>query len=576
VYALCNGLYIVIKAEIKTTFMTPQKITSIFLMSLIVHGAMAQKPVQATASLTNATVYYGYGAELQHSAKATLPAGSQELVISNLSHSIDDKTIQIACPENVVLLSYRFNLNTETIKPSADPVVEKMKDSIVVLNKQIFVTTHDESVQNDLLTRTSRLIEANLTNNPEKTISSTELIKLIDYYTIKVQGIKSVLFSISQKKTILNDSVAAINQRIYGREKLQKTEVKTDGQLVLQVMSATAGAAQFEVSYFTRNAGWLPTYDLRVKTVDNSLKLVYKASVTQSTGIDWKQVKLNLSTGNPNQSSTAPILNAWFVDAQLPVVFKQLLESRARLSNTIQGFSNKSITQSKDGNFDMKEDENFLETNVVQAYTTLTESQLNTSFEIDLPYDIPTDGKAYSVSIKDEMVKAGYKHYAVPKLDADAFLLAEISDWESLNLMPGEANIIMDNVYLGKSFIDPNTIADTINISLGRDKRVAVKRTLVKEFSKSKTKGDSKTDDFTYEVVVKNNKKTAIDILLKDQFPVSQTKEVEVTVSDNGGAEVNDEKGILNWKIKLAPGESKKVRFSYSIKYPKDKKIRNL
>jgi len=556
--------------------MTIKTIVFAFLLSLTGLISIAQKPIQATAVLGNATVYYGYGAELQHMAKALLPAGSQELVISNISHSIDDKTIQIACPENVVLLSYRFNLNTETIKPPLDPVAEKMKDSIKLLNKQIFVIKHDEGTQNDLLARTTKLIEANLTNNPEKSISSADLIKLIDYYTIKVQGIKAVLFSLGQKRETITDSVTAIATRKTDREKLQKTEIKTDGQLILQVMSKAATTADFDITYFTRNAGWLPTYDLRVKTVDNSFKLVYKASVTQNTGINWKQVKLTLSTGNPNQSSTAPILTAWFIDAQLPVVFKELVHSKARLSNTIRGYGS-SIQPATDGNFDVvKEEGESNEGNIVQAYTTLSESQLNTSFAIDLPYDIPTDGKAYSVSIKDELVKAGYKHYAVPKLDADAFLLAEISDWESLNLLPGEANIIMDNVYLGKSFIDPNTIADTINISLGRDKRVSVRRTLVKEFSKSKTRGDFKTDDFTYEMIVKNNKKTAIEILLKDQIPVSQTKEVEVTLTDNGKADVNEETGIINWKIKLEPGESRKVRFSYTIKYVKDKKIRNL
>ncbi len=537
----------------------------------------AQKPIQTTATLSNATVYYGQGAELQHAAKATLPAGSQELVIGNISHGIDDKTIQIACPENVVLLSYRFNLNTETVKPPVDPVMEKMKDSIKMLGKQVFIIANDEATQTDLLNRTTKLIEANLTNNPEKSINSVELIKLVDYYTVKVQGIKATIFSLGQKKEILNDSVAAISGRKRERELLVKTEVKRDGQLILQVMSTAATTAHFDITYYTTNAGWLPAYDLRVKTVDNSFKLVYKASVTQNTGLNWRQVNLTLSTGNPNQSSTAPILNAWFVDAQIPVLYKQLKEQNMRLSNTIQGYGSKKIKSAIDGNFEMKDEEDITgEGNLVQAYTTLSESQLNTSFEIDLPYDIPSDGKGNSVSIKDEMVKAGYKHYAVPKLDADAFLLAEISDWESLNLMPGEANIIMDNVYLGKSFIDPNTIADTINISLGRDKRVSVRRTLVKEFSKSKTKADFKTDDFTYEVIVKNNKKTAIDMLLKDQFPVSQTKEVEVALTDNGGADVNEEKGILNWKIRLEPGESRKVRFSYSIKYPKDKKIRNL
>lgn len=564
----------------KNCFMIKKLTITAILLSSFSRHSIAQKQIQTNASLAHATVYYGYGAELQHSAQAVLQAGSQEVVINNISHAIDDQTIQIACPENIVLLSYRFNLNKEPIKTNTDPILFKMGDSIKLLNKQITVISNSEELQTDLLTRTTNLIEANLVKNPEKSINSIELIKLVDYYLNKAQGIKNALFSLREKKEILTDSITAISLRKEERENLLKKNGKADGQFILQVISNTATTANFDISYFTRNAGWLPTYDLRVKTVDNNLKLIYKASVTQNTGIDWKQVKLTLSTRNPNQNSTAPILNAWFVDAQLPLVFKQMVQKlESRLSNKLQNFgSSKEIIARGEGDFERRDEDRDDDKpgNLVQAYTTLSESQLNTSFDIDLPYDIPADGKAYSVSIKDEQIKAGYKHYAVPKMDPDAFLLTEISDWENLNLMPGEANIIMDNIYIGKSFIDPNTVADTMNISLGRDKRISIKRSLVKEFSKSKIKGDNKTDDFTYEITVKNNKKTSIDFLLKDQYPISKVKEVEVNVLDNGNANVNEDIGILNWKIKLEPGESKKVRFSYSVKYPKDKKIRNL
>jgi uncharacterized protein (TIGR02231 family) len=135
--------------------------------------------------------------------------------------------------------------------------------------------------------------------------------------------------------------------------------------------------------------------------------------------------------------------------------------------------------------------------------------------------------------------------------------LAEISNWESLDLLPGEANIIMDNVFLGKSFIDPNTTMDTLNLSLGRDRRVAIKRLLIKENSKTRFIGSNKIETFTYEITVKNNKKEAVNMILKDQFPISKTKEIEVTLDDNGNAEVNEELASVNWKISLQPGEQK-------------------
>jgi uncharacterized protein (TIGR02231 family) len=217
-----------------------------------------------------------------------------------------------------------------------------------------------------------------------------------------------------------------------------------------------------------------------------------------------------------------------------------------------------------------------VDASTIQQFTTLSESQLNTNFEIDLPFNIESDGKVHSVTIKEEKIDARLKNYGVPKLDKDAYLLAEIPDWQKLDLLPGMANIIMDNTYIGKSTIDPNSTADTLNLSLGKDKRVAIKRTVVRDYTSTKISGNFTKQLFTYELTVKNNKLTTVDLLLKDQYPISTIKEVEIKLEDGNGALVNEESGILTWKITLKPGESKKMRFSYTVKYPREMKIANL
>ncbi|MEI2748733.1 MAG: DUF4139 domain-containing protein [Ferruginibacter sp.] len=149
------------------------------------------------------------------------------------------------------------------------------------------------------------------------------------------------------------------------------------------------------------------------------------------------------------------------------------------------------------------------------------------------------------------------------------FLLARLNRWDSLSLMPGQANIIMDNVYLGKSYLDPNTTADTLNLSLGRDKRIAISRKLVKDVKYSRS--DNKTEIFNYEITIKNNKKQPLQMVLKDQYPLSREKEVEVTLTEDGKAMKVTETGILTWDVELQPGESRKIKFSYQVKYPKSK-----
>ena len=139
--------------------------------------------------------------------------------------------------------------------------------------------------------------------------------------------------------------------------------------------------------------------------------------------------------------------------------------------------------------------------------------------------------------------------------------------------MPGEANIIFEGTYIGRSFIDPASTQDTLNLTLGRDRRVVIKREKVVDYSSVKFLGSNKKQIFTYEITVKNNKKEAIQLLLKDQYPISSSKDIEEELLDSSGAEVNTGTGVLTWKLQLAPGESKKYKLSYSVKYAKDKTV---
>jgi len=552
------------------------------LLSFVTIIATAQTPITATSKLTTANVYYGYGAELSHNVKLNLPAGQQEITINNISNTLDEKTLQISCPESVVLLSYRFNTQTDEVKPVENPVIKKMQDSIKMLTRQIATFTQQGAVAEEQLAKTSKLVEAFGTmppaNGGTKNIQNTaELIKLIDYYNGKIETFRNAIYALQTKRQDAQDRIAELTTQMEElQEKIVPAIAKTHGQLILQVLAKAAIPASFDITYYTPTAGWIPAYDMRVKSIDNTFKLMYKASVTQNTGIDWKQAKLTLSTSNPNLGTTLPLLSQWVLQYYVPAVYNEMARRKEAAYRSITANTSVMNNYQVEEKADMAGSDEVSEPSTVSSYLNLNESQLYVTYDIDLPYDIPSDGKSYSVVIKEESVKATYKHYAAPKLDKDAFLMAALNDWEQLNLLPGEANIIMDNVFLGKSFIDPNTTTDTLSISLGRDKRIGVKRTLMKEFSKTKILNDKKVETFTYEIVVKNNKKETVTLMLKDQYPLSQTKEIEVNLKDDHGGEVNDEIGTISWKLKLAPGESRKVRFTYSVTYPKDKKLSNL
>jgi uncharacterized protein (TIGR02231 family) len=560
----------------------------IFIIAITLSSFIAiaqQDTAKANATMNEATVYFGYGAELTHKAKVNITRSTKYIVIDKLSTQIDLNSLQISCPENVSLLSQQYSVfyPVATVKPIVtNTIINKIQDSIKKANKEIVVLQNKISIEQTTLTKTDKLIEATITTSTHKTNLTAEVLKLIEYNNTKIEKNKNAIFNFEQSIEQIEERIAELNRRLTVAnntisQKADKIE-KPYGRITMQVVCRNEQLADISMSYYTNDAGWQPIYDIRVNSKTNAIKLVYKASVIQNTGIDWEKTKLTLSTGTPNFTTTAPLFNPWYLKYYIPQLYNTLNEitsTNGYSMNRIQSFDDKSFKKELAGKVAGIEVQT-ITASTLEEFTRLKQGLLNTSFEIDLPYDIESNGQAHSINIKEAEIQSNLKNYAVPKLDADAYLLAEITNWQNLDLIPGNANVIMDDTYIGKSFIDPNTTVDTLNLSLGKDKRVGVKRTLVKDASLNKTKDANIKQTFTYELVVKNNKVKDINIILKDQYPLSNIKDIEVELVDDGGATLNTEVGVLTWKITLKPGESIKKRFTYTIKYPKDKKIINL
>ncbi len=553
------------------------------LFSFFYVKAQSADTAKADAKITAATVYFGYGAELYHQARVKLTPGTRYIVIDRLSTSVDVNSLQISSPEDIALLSHRFQVFYPEKKAAVkNKDIEKWEDSLAMLDKKAGQLRNLIVIEQETMTKTGTLIEAAL-NGGTKTVTSVEVLKLVDYYTTKIERSKTAIY----KHNLVIEEVAGERKKVQDKLKdLRAAEPPHQpfGRLILQVMSKRSADIPLSLSYYTHSAGWTPVYDIRVNSRTNKIKLVYKASLTQRTGIDWKETKLTLSTGTPNFGVAAPLLSPWYLQLYVPEIYNMLQGRAAGINatrNRIQSFSDdNALEEVVITGYGIAKEEKEYDTSIVtktlQDFTTLSTGQLNTNFEIDLPYDISSDGQLHSVSIKDEEINAVLKNYAIPRVDKEAYLLAEVADWQNLDLLPGDANIIMDDTYIGKSIIDPHTAADTLNLSLGKDKRVVVSRSVVKELSSLKASGGSNKQTFTYEVIVKNNKLTDVNLLLKDQYPLSTIKEIEVKMEDSGDAMVNEETGVLTWKMALKPGESKKIRFTYSVKYPKNKRIVNL
>jgi uncharacterized protein (TIGR02231 family) len=281
--------------------------------------------------------------------------------------------------------------------------------------------------------------------------------------------------------------------------------------------------------------------------------------VYQSTGTDWKNVNLTVSTGNPTVGGEIPQLYPWYLYEQQAIYQEVAIRAgrQPMITNETPPVAAYDDMQS-------------LQKGKTSAdYVTVQNNTVNTEFKIAIPYTIPSDNVQYDVAMKTETLKATYAYITVPKLDNDAFLKARITDWAQYSLLPGESNIYFKGTFVGKGYIDPAQANDTLDLSLGRDRGIAVERTMLKDYCKSNLLGNKKTTSKAYEISVQNNKRQSIELIIEDQIPVSQSGEITVDIEETSGAMYDNTTGKLTWKAVVQPGEIMKKQLRFTVSYPK-------
>jgi uncharacterized protein (TIGR02231 family) len=144
---------------------------------------------------------------------------------------------------------------------------------------------------------------------------------------------------------------------------------------------------------------------------------------------------------------------------------------------------------------------------------------------------------------------------------------------DELQLVPAKANIYFDGSYIGETYIDPTTMDDTLNLSLGKDPNIVVKRTLLKKDSKEKIIGEKKERTFAYQFEVLNLKSSAIELVIQDQLPVTQNADITIEATELSKGKQDDVSGLIEWTLNLKGKETKKFDFNFKVKHAKDKII---
>lgn len=504
--------------------------------------------MRVKSKLTKAVMYMN-SAELTHAVKANVTKGKTDIIITGIAPQLDQKSIRASATGDVKIISITYENDYMEVKKD-NQIITALEDSLEKYTKQVNAITYEQSAyaeEKQLLTDNTKLGGANTG------VSVAELQKAADFYRNRIKDINSQLFRIDWQKQKLEGHILKTGKQL---AELNVKKSIPGCHIVITVSSSITAATEIEIKYMVYEAGWAPYYDIRAKDVNSPISLDYKAKIFNNSGIDWNDIRLALSTADPTLSAQKPKLDPW------------TLNYNSDRDN--EGYLNKQgVVNSGPGAGSGKNTYN------LQGNTSEVEvSELNVEFEIKEPYTLPSINKVYIVEIQTIEIPATYYYYAIPKIDRDAFLIASITGWESLNLIEGPANIFYAGSYVGESYIDTRFANDSLSISLGRDKKVAITRTKKQDFSDKKIFGTQHKENFIYEITVRNNNKLPIDIEIIDQVPVSQEGDIKVDIQEISQAAVEEQSGTLKWKMNLAPSDTKHLTISFSVQYPKNKNVK--
>lgn len=540
----------------------------IFLVLLAFGFEAAANPIKQKnleTQIKEVTLYLS-GAQVKRTGKTQLPKGETQLLVSGLSPDIDLNSVQVMMPESIKILSINKQYEAQYTEQQYRKRLQSLKDSMQLasdLVSQAKETLKRYEQERGLILRNEQRMGTN------GGITIEELQKATAFYRIKLEELQSMIFNEEKNIRKLQKTLQQIGERY---QTLNSKATRPAYQLLISVKAPAMTDISPEITYVVLKAGWAPKYEIRSKGVGKPIAFRYKAEVINNSRVDWDKVQLTLSTANPSESMQMPSLVPWTVDFFDGRMTKSSYELQVeQKQQSAANFMNQMMDQSRaaESDFDVREDSRA----VNRSFSEIQISELSVTFQIEEPYTIPADNEYYLVDVNEYELEASFRYQTIPKLDRDAFLVADIVGWESLNLIEGEMSLYNEEDFAGNSYLNPRYANDTLSLSLGRDKKVLVKRNQVKDYTKKQFIGSNLKELKTIEITLRNTNQENARVTLKEQIPISKNSDIEISLEESSGASYDVERGELTWKLDLAPSETRKIRVSYTMKYPKNKRV---
>lgn len=547
--------------------------------ALLALGTAAFAQTEVRSKIDKVTIYPN-GALVEKSATVNLRQGDNKLIFSGNANSIQADGVHFSSSPDWFISAMELSHNTLTNKVAAEKNLPAaaFAQYQTLANKQEELTLkvkNNTSLISTLNKQLSALNNLKAVKTPEKFDTIDNLKAQFEYQRSESQRINTALRKAQSENadwqyelTQINSDMEALLLRNTGGKSLNKTENSIEVSIYANKALANA---RISYSYFVSNVRCNYSYDAMLDEDLHRAIFMLKASVSQNTGEHWRNCPIVFSTHQAGYAGFDQALYPYYLDFVEPITYRAngFAKSKAMMRNTMTTME---MADAEEEVFVAEDALNLsMEPSVGQEFTLSREYTLNTKQTI--PFD-PTM-KGQTMLLSSDTTNITFARFTTPKIEEKVYYTALLPEWEALGLLDANCAVYLNNKFVSRSDIATSGVGDTLRFSIGEDRNVNVTRKVVKSSpDKSGLLSKEIEETVTVKLTLKNTKNEQVEVTLKDQVPLSGNAEIKVGNVVTGSAEYNSQTGLLRWLVTLEPRQEKTLTFSYTVKYPKGKNLR--
>lgn len=502
------------------------------------------------APVKSVTVYRDR-ARVTRRVKQLLAAGDQILKVPNLPTSLDSDSVRVSGRgENVVINS--VDVKTE----HATDVPEGYEGELQKRLKSI----QDEQAK---LTDEAAALESRLTYLQGLTSSgAAEYAKSLASGDAKLDDATAFGEYLERELTLVKGRQRALQPKIEeGQRNISAIEQRLNElrdparmrhALEIFVTAAQGTPLELEVSYVVENAEWQPVYDARLE--GDELELTVLANITNDTGEAWTDVDLSLSTAQPAASADLPELGAWYLGPK----------QRSQLASRTIGAEFHDPYMAKDDGDEMPKETFVREMRVESARDVIL------TYRVPDPVTIPTGGTPYLTTVTITTFEVKRDYMTAPRRSEAVYVRATMTNTSDFILLPGDVHLFHGDDFVGKTSLQTVVTGQEFQMQGGVDSQVVVKHELTARDVNKKRLRDIRQMSLTYTITVTNHRDKPIDLTVYDQIPIGKFETIKVKLEEaTPQPDDQSDLNVLTWAVKLGAGESKTLRYTFSVEHPR-------